>query len=249
MDIPKISTSLYEIRQIKNHLAKSIFKTEFNPTQHKGRHIPLHLTEKVENDLRNLIDNKQIKKLTSGSDENFISSVVITVKSDQSIKIAVDSKILNDAIHKKKFQMQSIDHLMDKVAMKISELKTTKRTLYLRKIDLKYAYNQLPLHPDAQKHCKFKTLGGNAGGTYRFLNGFYGLTDLLATFQNMMDTTLDGLKSTNAFLDDIIIKFKGTLEQHETEIDKTLKRLDNEKLAMSLHKCEFGLTEMVRIKN
>ena len=40
-------------------------------------------------------------------------------------------------------------------------------------------------------------------GTYRFLNGFYGLTDQPATFQKMMDTTLDGLDSTNAFLDDI----------------------------------------------
>ena len=35
--------------------------------------------------------------------------------------------------------MQSIDHLMDKIAMKISELKTSKGTLYFSKIDLKYA--------------------------------------------------------------------------------------------------------------
>ena len=61
----------------------------------------------------------------------------------------------------------------------------------------------------------------------------------------MMDTTLDGLNSTNAFLDHIIIISKGTLEQHEKEIDKTLKRLDDVNLAISVHKCEFGLTEIV----
>ena len=122
--------------------------------------------------------------------------------------------------------MQSIDHLMDKIAMKISELKTTEGTLYFSKIDLKYAYSQLPLHPETQKHCNFNILGGNATGTYRFLNGFYGLTDLPATFQKMMDTTLDGLDSTNAFLDDIIIITKGTIEKHENEKDKALKRLD-----------------------
>ena len=49
--------------------------------------------------------------------------------------------------------MQSIDHLMDKIATKISEHKTTEGTLYFSKIDLKYAYSQLPLHPDTQKHC------------------------------------------------------------------------------------------------
>ena len=57
----------------------------------------------------------------------------------------------------------------------------------------------------------------------------------------MTDTTLDGLNSTNAFLDDIIIITKETLEDHEKEIDKTLHRLNEENLAISLHKCEFGL--------
>ena len=58
-----------------------------------------------------------------------------------------------------------------------------------------------------------------------------------------MDTTLDGLKTTNAFLDNIIIISKGILEQHEKEMEKTLERLDNKNLAISLHKCDFGLTE------
>ena len=133
---------------------------------------------------------------------------------------------------------------MDKIGMKISELKSKEGTLYFSKIDLKYAYSQLPLHPDTQKHCNFNILGGNATGTYKFLNGFYGLTDLPATFQKMMDTTLDGLNSTNAFLDDIIIITKGTIEKHEVEIDKTLNRLYDENLAISLHKCEFCLIEI-----
>ena len=52
----------------RNHVAKSTFKSDFIPTQHKGRRIPLHLTEKVENELNKLIEEKQIKKLTSCSD-------------------------------------------------------------------------------------------------------------------------------------------------------------------------------------
>ena len=54
---------------------------------------------------------------------------------------------------------------MDKIAMKISELKTTEGTLHFSKIDLKYAYSQLPLHPETQKHCNFNILGGKATGT------------------------------------------------------------------------------------
>ena len=151
----------------KNHVAKSTFKKDFQPTQHKGRRIPLHLTDKVERELKKLIDEKQIQKLTKCS-EHFISPVVTTVKSDQSIKVALESKILNDAIHKNKYQMQSIDHLLDKIGMKISKLKSQEGRLYFSKIDLKYAYSQLPLHPDTQKHCNFSILGGNATGTYKF---------------------------------------------------------------------------------
>ena len=41
--------------------------------------------------------------------------MVITVKKDKSVKIALDSKKLNKAIHKNKYQMQSIDHQMQSI--------------------------------------------------------------------------------------------------------------------------------------
>ena len=40
----------------KNQVAKSTFEKGFQPTQHKGRRIPLHLTEKVE---REKIDRRK----------------------------------------------------------------------------------------------------------------------------------------------------------------------------------------------
>ena len=131
--------------------------------------------------------------------------------------------------------MQSIDQLMDTIACKISELKHKRGTLYYSKVDLKYAYSQVPLHEETQKPCNFDILGGNATGTYRFINGFYGLTDMPATFQKIWDFTLANINSAHAFLDDIIIITKGTLTNHENELDKVLTRLDKENLAISLH--------------
>ena len=72
---------------------------------------------------------------------------------------------------------------MDTIACKVSELKQKTGTLYFSKIDLNYAYIQVPLHEETQKHCNFNILGGNATGTYRFINSFYGLTNMPATFQ------------------------------------------------------------------
>ena len=39
------------------------------------------------------------------------------------------------------------------------------------------------------KNTNFNILGGRATGTYRFINGFYGLTDMPATFQKTIDKT------------------------------------------------------------
>ena len=134
---------------------------------------------------------------------------------------------------------------MDTKSKKISEQKNNPGTSYFSKIDLKYAYSQIPLHKDTQKHCKFNILGGNATGTYRFINGFYGLTDMPATFQKAIDYTLNNINSAHAFLDDIIIITKGSLDNHEKQIMKVLSRLDNENLAISLHRCEFAQTEII----
>ena len=147
--------------------------------------------------------------------------MVITVKKGKSIKLALDSKKLNKAIHKNKYQMQSIDHLIDAVALYISERRKSPGTYWFSKIDLKYAYIQNPLDESIAKHWNFSILGGRATGTYRFIIGVYGLTVMPATFQKTIDKMLEGINSKFAFLDDILVITKGSLNEHENEFKKT----------------------------
>ena len=111
------------------------------------------------------------------------------------MKIALDSKELNKAIQKNKYQMQSIDHLTDSLAMQISSNKNKERPGWLNKIVHKHAYSQLPLDESIAKPCNFNILGGKATVTYRFVNGFYGLTNMPAKFQQTIDKTLEGCKN------------------------------------------------------
>ena len=76
--------------------------------------MPIHLQTKVKIELEKLRNEGHIEKLTNCSDQFFISPIVITVKKDQSIKTALDSKILNKAVHKNKYQMPNIDSLIQK---------------------------------------------------------------------------------------------------------------------------------------
>ena len=136
--------------------------------------------------------------------------------------------------------MQSIDKLMDAVAKYLSDSKQIPGEFLFSKIDLKYAYSQIPLHPSIQKHCNFNILGGKSTGTYRFINGFYGLSDMPAIFQKTIDKTLENIPNKFNFLDDILIITKGTITDHVSDIKLILKGLDEENLAIKLEKCEFA---------
>ena len=74
--------------------------------------------------------------------------MVITVNNDQSIKLALDSKILNKSIHKNNYQLPNIERLLDSISQHLTN----------NIIDHKYAYSQLQLHKDTEKRCIFKII-------------------------------------------------------------------------------------------
>ena len=52
-----------------------------------------------------------------------MSPIVITVKKDGSVKLALESRELNKQVHKNKYQMPNIKELMDTVGQTISKKK------------------------------------------------------------------------------------------------------------------------------
>ena len=138
-------------------------------------------------ELERLQTEGHIEKLSSCSDEHFVSPIVITVKKDQSIKLALDSKVLNKAIHKNKYEMPNIEMLIDTISQHLTNTQNGQQA-HFTTLDLKYAYSQLKLHHDTAKHCNFNIICGESTGTYRFKTGFYGLTDMPAEFQKLWIT-------------------------------------------------------------
>ena len=86
----------------KTHVAKSKFHQKFTAKHQKGRRVPINLQPRVSAELERLQTEGPIEKLSSCSYEHFISPIVVTVKKDQSIKLALESKVLTKAIHKNK---------------------------------------------------------------------------------------------------------------------------------------------------
>ena len=79
--------------------------------------------------------------------------------------------------------MPNIDKLIDKIQQNLNT-NASQETAYFSTLALKYAYSQLNLDPETARHCNFIIISREGTGTYRFITGFYGLTDMPAAFQS-----------------------------------------------------------------
>ena len=214
----------------KNHTMNTKFKYPLCPIKEKGRTIPIHIQDKVQAELDKLLAEGHIEKLDKCTSDCFIAPIVITVKKDNSIKLALDAKPINRQLYKNKYQMPNVDELIDGVSQIITA--TSEGSLYFIVLDIEYAYSQIRLTAETAKQCNFNIVGGQASGTYRFLTGFYGLADMPAEFQKAMDRTLNYSKNAFCFLDDILIVSKGDARDHDKMVRDVLQKLDNKNLAL-----------------
>ena len=106
---------------VKDTKIKINLKPNAKPVQQKARPIPLHLQAAVEKEIQKLIDSGHIEKLEEVPEDTFISPAVITVKKDKSVKIALDSRKLNESCIKRRPNMPNMEDLINRISTKISK--------------------------------------------------------------------------------------------------------------------------------
>ena len=157
------------------------------------------------------------------------------MRKDNSIKLAMHARTLNDNTGKRKAQMPNLEELLGQVSLSIT--KDESMPLYISKTGLEYAFGQIKLHPETRTHCNIAIIGGEATGYYQFRKGFYGLSDMPTTFKEKIDKTLE--HKTPARQDDIIIVTLSTPEEHIAEVQEVLTRLENARYKASEEKSKF----------
>ena len=236
----KFNNLFHENKTIKGIEVDIQLKPDAKLIQHKGRPIPIHLQPAVGKEIEKLKKNGHIERATDIDENCFVSPAVITVKKDKTVKIALDSRKLNEITVKRKAQMPNMEELISRISRKIADGETD--IIWISKLDLDYAYGQLQLSKLTKDLCIFAITGGNFTGYYRFLKGFYGLADIPTIFQEMIDQTLENKHP--AWLDDILIVTKGTKEQHKRELTEVLTKLENAGYRLSENKSEFFKSEI-----
>ena len=111
-----------------------------------------------------------IEKANNIDKNCFVSQPVITEKRDKSVKIALDSRKLNEITIKRKVQMPNMEELISRISTKVADGPADE--ICISKFDLDYEYGQVLLSSDARNLYIFAVTGGNFTGYCRFLKVF-----------------------------------------------------------------------------
>jgi hypothetical protein len=153
---------------------------------------------------------------------------IFVKKKDQTLRLCVDYRPLNEVTIKNKYPLLCIDLLFDQLS----------GAKVFSKIDLRSGYDQIRIHPEDVPKTAFTT----RYGLYEYLVMSFGLTNAPAHFMYLMNSVfmLELDKFVVVFIDDILIYSK-TKKEHARHLRVVLTRLREHQLYDKFSKCEFWL--------
>jgi len=152
-------------------------------------------------------------------------------KKDQTLRLCVDYRPVNEVTIKNKYPLPRIDLLFDQLA----------GAKVFSKIDLRSWYHQIKIKPKDVPKTAFTT----RYGLYEYLVMSFGLTNAPAHFMYLMNSVfmLELDKFAVDFIDDILIYSK-TKKEHAEHLRIVLTRLRDHQLYAKFSKCEFWLDKV-----
>jgi len=143
-----------------------------------------------------------------------------------------DYRYVNGGTIKNAYPLPLVSDLLDNL----------KGAKHFTKFDVRWGYNNIRIRSGDEWKAAFKTKFGLFKPTVMFFR----LCNSPATFQSIMDSLFDGMKTRNAvivYMDDILI-FAETEEELEKYTNKVLQILQDNDLYLKPEKCEFNKTSM-----
>ena len=182
--------------------------------------------------LREYLDENLKKRFIQPSTSPARYLILFVPKKDGKLQLCVNSRQLNAITIKNRYPLLLISKLQDRV----------QGSQWFTTIDIKGAYNLVR----RKKSEEWKTAFCTRYGHYKYTVMPFGLTNAPATFQSLINTTLQEYMDifVTIYLDNILVYIKGTLKEHAKAVKKVLKALQQADMRLRPNKCEFHKKEV-----
>ena len=197
------------------------------PIKQPPRRLGVEKDAEVERQVQELVD----KGMVEPADSAWSSPVVLVKKKDNSWRLCIDYRRLNEVTRQDAYPLPRIDDSLDALS----------GSVYFSTLDLVSGYWQVPLDKEAQDKSAFVT----RSGLWKWKVLPFGLTSAPATFERLMERVLKGLQwnSLLLYLDDVII-FSPDFTTHLQRLEAVLQRLKSAQLKLKPSKCALLQTEV-----
>ena len=170
------------------------------------------------------------KKMIRPSTSPYSAPLLFVKKSDGSLRLVLDYRLLNAKTVRNRFPLPRIDMLLDRLT----------HSRWFSKIDLRTGFYQLGM----SEECIHKTAFSTPYGHFEFLVMPMGLTNAPATFQSLVTSIFGPLSEfCLVYLDDLLI-FSNTYDEHLSHLSQVLNQLRDSHLYAKAEKCEFMKQEI-----
>ena len=196
----------------------------------KGKVYPLSRDEREE--VREFIKEQLRKGHICLSKSPQIAPVFFVGKKDGKKRMVQDYRYLNKWTIKNNYPLSLISDMLENIG--------TKKVF--TKMDLRWEYNNVRIKEGDEWKAAFTI----PEGSFEPMVMFFGLTNLPATFQTMMNKLLRDLINTGkvaAFIDDIIVGTEME-DRHDEIMAEIIKRLEENDLYVKLEKCKWKVWEV-----
>ena len=180
----------------------------------------------LERDLAAQVDKWLREGVVSPSESPWSNPLVPVRKRDNTIRWAVDFRLLNKHIIKDSYPLPRIDHLINRCA----------GAQVYSSLDASQAYFTIPLSAESRAYTAFQT----NEGLFEFNKLPFGISTAVSIYSRFIATVLNplGSKGLSVYLDDILI-FSSDMEGHLSRLEEVLAAHRKAGIKLKASKCQL----------
>ena len=216
------------VGKLKDYQLKVHLNLDITPVAQPQRRLPFHVRKDVEKKLQELQDLDIIEDVEGPTP--WVSPLVAVPKSNGDVRVCVDMRRANEAVIRERHPIPTLEET----------LAALHGAAVFSKLDLRWGYHQIELHPESRVLTTFST----HKGLKRYKRLIFGLSSAPEMYQYVIQRTLQGIPGVRNISDDIIV-FGSDQDSHDRNLELTLSRLENTGLTLNREKCVFSVPELV----